>query len=162
MEETMSDKMIRRVLVPVDGSRLAEGIPPFILEIAGPLDLEVVLVRVVQPISPQAIEGTHHFTVDDVPTRLSEAREYLSPMAADVRRQGVRATTDVRYGEPVMQVVAAARDSEADLIAMTTHGRSGFGRLLFGSVAEAVLREAKIPVLMMRLTEREVAVAVAA
>ena len=60
------------------------------------------------------------------------------------------------------ELVAAAREPGADLIAMTTHGRSGFGRLLFGSVAEAVLRQAKIPVLLMRLTERQVSAVEAA
>jgi nucleotide-binding universal stress UspA family protein len=154
--------MYKRVLIPLDGSRLAEGILPFILQIARPLDLEVVLVYVVRPVMPQAIEGTTHFTVYDVATRLNEARKYLAPVAADLRRQGVRVTTDARSGEPVAEIVAAARESRADIIAMTTHGRSGLGRILFGSVAEAVLRQAEIPVLMMRLTEREAAAAEAA
>jgi len=52
--------MYRRVLVPLDGSRLAEGILPFVLQIAGPLDLEVALVRVVEPIMTQTLEGTGH------------------------------------------------------------------------------------------------------
>jgi nucleotide-binding universal stress UspA family protein len=147
--------MYKRVLVPLDGSPLAEGILPFILQIAGPLDLEVLLVRVMQPIMPQAIEGTRHFMVDDVATRLKEAREYLASVATDLRERGVRVTTDARHGEPVTELVAAARETGADLIAMTTHSRSGFGRLLLGSVAEAVLRRAEIPVLMMRLTERQ-------
>ena len=151
--------MYKRMLVPLDGSRLAEGILPFIIQIAGPLDLEVVLVRVVQPIVPLTLEGTGHFAVDDVPTRLREAREYLAPVAADLRERGVRVTTEARHGEPVTVLVAAARDVGADLIAMTTHGRSGLGRLLFGSVAEAVLRQAQIPVLMMRLTEQQVSAA---
>ena len=77
--------MYKRVLVPLDGSRLAEGILPFILLIAVPLDLEMVLVRVVQPTVPQAIEGTRHFVVDDTADRLKEAREYLAPVAADLR-----------------------------------------------------------------------------
>jgi len=144
--------MYKRVMVPLDGSPLAEGILPFILQIAGPLDLEVVLVRVVQPIPPQALEGTGHVVLDDVPARLREAREYLAPVAADLRSRGVRVTTEARHGDPVKELVAAARDAGADLIAMTTHGRSGVGRLLFGSVAEAVLRQANVPVLMMRLT----------
>ena len=148
--------MYKRVMVPLDGSRLAEGILPFILQIAGPLDLEVVLVRVVQPIPPQALEGTGHVVLDDVPARLREAREYLAPVAADLRGRGVRLTTDARHGDPVAELVAAARDAGADLIAMTTHGRSGVGRLLFGSVAEAVLRQANVPVLMMRLTGQPV------
>ena len=144
--------MYKRVMVPLDGSPLAEGILPFILQIAGPLDLEVVLVRVVQPIPPQALEGTGHVVLDDVPARLREAREYLAPVAADLRGRGVRVTTEARHGDPVKELVAATRDAGADLIAMTTHGRSGVGRLLFGSVAEAVLRQANVPVLMMRLT----------
>ncbi len=149
--------MYKRVLIPLDGSRLAEGILPFILQIAGPLDLEVVLVRVMQPIMPQAIEGTTQFTVDDVAARLDEARAYLAPIATDLRQRGVRVTSDVRHGQPVAEIVAAARETSVGLIAMTTHGRSGFSRLLFGSVAEAVLRHTEIPVLMMRLTERHVA-----
>jgi nucleotide-binding universal stress UspA family protein len=148
--------MYKRVLVPLDGSRLAEGILPFILPIAVPLDLELVLVRVVQPIVSQAIEGTRHAVVDDTAARLKEAREYLAPVAANLRGRGVRVTIDARHGQPATELVAAAREAGADLIAMTTHDRGGFGRLLFGSVAEAVLRQAKIPVLMMRLTEQQV------
>jgi nucleotide-binding universal stress UspA family protein len=154
--------MYKRVLIPLDGSRMAEGILPFILQIAGPLDLEVVLVFVAQPIMPQAVEGTTYFAVDDVAARLNEAREYLAPVAADLRRQGVRVTTDARHGDPVTEVVAAARETGAGIIAMTTHGRTGVSRLLFGSVAEAVLRQAEIPVLMMRLTESQVSAAAAA
>jgi nucleotide-binding universal stress UspA family protein len=145
--------MYKRALIPLDGSSMAERILPFLVQIAGPLDLEVVLVRVMPPIAPHAIEGTTYFTVDDVAARLAEAREYLAPLAADLRGRGVRATTDARHGEPVREIVAAAREHDADMIAMTTHGRSGVSRLLFGSVAEAVLREAEIPVLMMRDTE---------
>jgi nucleotide-binding universal stress UspA family protein len=129
---------------------MAERILPFIVQIAGPLDLEVVLMRAVPPIVPHAIEGTTYFAVDDVAARLAEAREYLAPLAADLRGRGIRATTDARHGQPVKEIVAAAREHGADMIAMTTHGRSGVSRLLFGSVAEAVLREAEVPVLMMR------------
>jgi nucleotide-binding universal stress UspA family protein len=144
--------MYKRALVPLDGSFMAERILPFIVQIAGPLDFEVVLVRVMPPIAPNAIEGSTYFAIDDVAARLAEAREYLAPLAADLRGRGVRAATDARHGEPVRELVAAAREHRADMIAMTTHGRSGVGRLLFGSVAEAVLREADIPVLMMRDT----------
>src|SRR5687767_13189422 len=98
--------MYRRVVVPLDGSPLAEGILPFILQIAAPLDLEVTLVRVMQSIMPQAIEGTRHFMVDDVAVRLKEARAYLASVAADLRERGVRVTTDARHGEPVTELVA--------------------------------------------------------
>lgn len=149
--------MYKRVTVPLDGSVVAEGIIPFIVDIAGPLDIEVVLLRVLVPIPPTVIEGSRHVEVEDVEKRRAEAEEYLAPLAMELRAKGVRVTTQVRRGEPAAEIIAAAREAGADLIAMTTHGRSGLGRLLFGSVAEAVLRHADIPVFLMRQTEAQVA-----
>jgi nucleotide-binding universal stress UspA family protein len=77
-------------------------------------------------------------------------------VAAELRGKGVRVTTTVRQGEPVDQILAVARDADADLIAMTTHGRSGLSRLLFGSIAAAVLVRAEVPVFMMRQTAAQV------
>ena len=149
--------MYRRAIVALDGSPVAEAILPFIVEIAGPLDLEVVLVRVNRPIPPEVIEGSRHVIVEDPETSRIDAEEYLAPLAVELRKKGVRASTQVRRGQPADEIVLAAREAGADLIAMTTHGRSGLGRLLFGSVAEAVLRESRLPVFLMRVTEAEVA-----
>ena len=149
--------MYRRAVVALDGSPVAEAIIPFILEIAGPLDMEVVLVRVNRPIPPEVIEGSRHVIVEDPETSRVDAEEYLAPLAVELRKKGVRVRTQVRRGQPSEEIVLAARETGADLIAMTTHGRSGFGRLLFGSVAEAVLRESRLPVFLMRVTEAQVA-----
>jgi nucleotide-binding universal stress UspA family protein len=146
----------KRTLVTLDGSPVAEAILPFITEIAGPLDMEVVLLRVVLPIAPQIVEGTRHVVLEDVEGRLAEAREYLAPLAAALSARGVRVRTEVRRGDPVSEIAEAAAEVGADLIAMTTHGRSGLGRLLFGSVAEAVLRQSDIPVFLMRFTKSSV------
>jgi nucleotide-binding universal stress UspA family protein len=147
----------KRAIVPLDGSPVAEAIIPFVLDIAGPLDMEVVLVRVLQPLPPQVIEGSRHVVVDDIQARRLDAEEYLAPIAVELRAKGIRTQTQVRRGDPAGEIVAAAHETSADLIAMTTHGRSGLGRLVFGSVAEAVLRRAQLPVFLMRLTEVEVA-----
>jgi len=147
----------RRAVVALDGSPVAEAIIPFILEIAGPLDMEVVLLRVNRPIPPEVIEGSRHVIVEDPETSRVDAEEYLAPLAVELRKKGVRVRTQVRRGQPSEEIVLAARETGADLIAMTTHGRSGFGRLLFGSVAEAVLRESRLPVFLMRVTEAQVA-----
>ncbi|MBI4269293.1 MAG: hypothetical protein A3F92_07115 [Candidatus Rokubacteria bacterium RIFCSPLOWO2_12_FULL_71_22] len=148
--------MYKRVTVPLDGSMVAEGIIPLMLEIAGPLDMEVVLLRVLVPIPPSVIEGSRHIEVEDVEKRRAEAEEYLAPIAAELRTKGVRVRTLVRRGEPASEIIAGAREAGSDLIAMTTHGRSGFGRLLFGSVAEAVLRHSEVPVFLMRQTAAQV------
>ena len=149
--------MYRRALVPLDGSTVAEAILPFVLEIAGPLDMDVVLLRVLEPIPPTVLEGARHVAFEDVEGRRAQAEAYLAPIAQDLRSRGVRAETAVRRGEPAAEIVEGAREAGADLIAMTTHGRSGLRRLVFGSVAEAVLRAANVPVFLMRQTDRQVA-----
>ena len=149
--------MYKRALVPLDGSSVAETIIPFILDIAGPLDMEVVLLRVVEPIPPMVIEGSRHVEVEDVEARRTDAEEYLAPIAVELRNKGVRVERRVRRGNPAEEIVAAARESGADLIAMSTHGRGGLGRLMFGSVAQAVLRHVDTPVFLMRATEAQVA-----
>ncbi len=149
--------MYRRALVPLDGSMVAEAIVPFILEIAGPLDMEVALLRVIVPTPPVVVEGGGPVAVDDVDKLRAAADEYLASVAGALRARGVRASTQVRFGNAVTEILAGARAVDADMIAMTTHGRGGLGRLLFGSVAEAVLRHAEIPVFLMRQTKKQVA-----
>lgn len=145
--------MYKRALIPLDGSKLAEAVIPFMLEIAGPLDMEIVLLTVVRPIPPQAYEASRHIVIDDADTRMREAHEDLRSVAGRLAAKGTRVATRVRYGQPAEEITAAAHAEGADLIAMSTHGRSGLGRLLFGSVAESVLREADVPVFLMRMTE---------
>jgi nucleotide-binding universal stress UspA family protein len=149
--------MYKRALVPLDGSSVAEAIIPFILDIAGPLDMEVVLLRVVEPIAPMVIEGSRHVEVEDIEARRTDAEEYLAPVAVELRNKGVRVESRVRRGNTAEEIVAAARETGADLIAMSTHGRGGLGRLMFGSVAQAVLGHVDMPVLLMRATEAQVA-----
>ena len=149
--------MYKRALIPLDGSPVAETIIPFIVDIAGPLDMEVVLLRVVEPIAPLVVEGSRHVEVEDVEARRADAEEYLEPIALELRNKAVRIQSRVRRGNPAEQIVAAARETGADLIAMSTHGRGGLGRLVFGSVAQAVLRHVETPVLLIRATEAQVA-----
>ena len=142
-----------KVLVPVDGSVVAEAVLPFIEQIAGPLDMQITLLRVV-PLTSLDVVGMAGDAVAGGPiVKELDAQGYLEPLVGALRAKGIRAGARVRIGDPSTEIVAAAKEIEADLIAMTTHGRSGLGRLLFGSVAESVLRTAPIPVFLMRMTE---------
>jgi universal stress protein A len=138
----------KRVLVALDGSSSAEAVLRFLLEIAGPLDMTLLLLSVLEPIPPALADRAMVF--DDIERRRRDAEEYLAPLAATLRARGISVTSSVRCGRPADEIVAAARENNADLIAMATHGRTGLGRLLFGSVAEAVLRKAPVPVFMIR------------
>lgn len=149
--------MYERALVPLDGSTTAEGVIPFILQIAGPLGLDVTLLRVVIPAPRAAAVEVGPVVLENTDKLCAQAEAYLVPFATELRANSIRVTTHVRRGEPAQEILACVRDSKADLIIMTTHGRTSFSRLLFGSVAEAVLRHADVPVLLMRQTQAEIA-----
>jgi nucleotide-binding universal stress UspA family protein len=80
------------------------------------------------------------------------AKRYLVGVESRLSKKGLRVRTGTAFGRPAEEILAAAKATGADLIAMATHGRSGLGRILFGSVAEAVLRASPVPVLMIRMT----------
>jgi nucleotide-binding universal stress UspA family protein len=145
--------MYHRVLIPLDGSELAETIVPFAEKVAGPLDAEVVLLRVVEPVAPgEAMASAGLLPPDTLPLREAEAGEYLAAVVHRLGAKGLRVRSVVRVGFPATEIVATAAAAGCDLIAMSTHGRTGLRRVLFGSVAESVLRTAPVPVLMVRTT----------
>lgn len=152
-------KRLHRALIPLDGSATAAAIIPAFLELALALKLEVVLLQVLARVTPQVTEGvgTRGIIVDPMERLQQEAEAYLGRYADDLCARGLAARTAVRIGDAATEIVQGAREHQVDLIAMTTHGRSGLSRLFFGSVAEAVLRRASVPVFLMRITEAEAA-----
>jgi nucleotide-binding universal stress UspA family protein len=148
----------RRVLVPLDGSPLAEAVLPFVSSLARPLGLEIALLRVIPIVTPKVVEGgTRRIILDQGERLREEAEVYLRGVAGSLVADGFRVTTTVRTGEAAPEIVAGARECQVDLIGMMTHGRTGLGRLFFGSVAEAVLRHAAVPVFVVRATEAQLA-----
>jgi nucleotide-binding universal stress UspA family protein len=88
---------------------------------------------------------------------VAEAEGYLTHVAQRIRAQGFgRLETSVWYGPAPYAIVEAAERHHADLIVMTTHGRSGLGRLILGSVAETVLRGTRTPILLLRASQAPV------
>jgi acetoin utilization protein AcuB len=145
----------KRAVVPLDGSPFAEAILAFLRQIAGPLDMEVILLRVVAPQAMAPIEEPPRVLIRELEMQRVDAEEYLAHLARDLRNRGVRVDTRVNRGEAAHEILAVARETAADLIAMCTHDRSGFSRFVFGSVAEAVVRRADIPVLLLGPAEIE-------
>jgi nucleotide-binding universal stress UspA family protein len=146
--------MYERVLVPLDGTERAEAILPIVEQMAGPLDAEFILFRVVEPISPgEAMASAGVVTPDTFLARELDAKRYLHEVERRLSKKGLRVRAQVVIGPPVEEILAAAKATGADLIAMATHARSAVGRIFFGSVAEAVLHASPVPVLMIRMTE---------
>ncbi len=140
--------MFKRILVPLDGSRLAEAILPEVAELARAIRAEVVLLRVAIAHVFPGIDPIH--LADEEVRVVQEAEGYLSRVAERLAREAIGVKTTVRYGEAAAEIVDQVATEGADLVAMSTHGRSGLSRLVMGSVAEEVVREARVPVLLLR------------
>ena len=133
------------ILVPLDGSRLAEGALDTAIGYARD-GATVVLLRAAEA------HGTPFADPAEAQVAaIREAEDYLAGVAARIRRAGATdVETSVWYGPPVEAITDAAKYRKADLIVMSTHGRSGLGRLVLGSVAESVLRATSTPILLLR------------
>jgi nucleotide-binding universal stress UspA family protein len=137
--------VFQRILVPLDGSRLAEAILPDVLELAAQQRAEVVLLRVALAHALPGVELTEAQV-----HAVEEAERYLADVEHGLADRGIRVSSAVRYGRAAEEILDHARTSDIDLIAMSTHGRNGIERVLLGSVAERVLREAPVPVFLRR------------
>jgi nucleotide-binding universal stress UspA family protein len=138
----------RHLLVPLDGSPLAEQVLTPALEVARTLAADVALLRVVEMPSEGRPAG-----LDPAMLRRCEveARGYLEEVAGRLRESGVRVTTRVVVDRrPAAAILEAAEAHDGTLIALATHGRGGLARLLLGSVADKVIRGATAPVLVYR------------
>jgi nucleotide-binding universal stress UspA family protein len=140
--------MYRHILIPTDGSELAERGMAHGLALAKSLGTKVSIIFVVEPFS----EMTGQLR-DAVATyaelRKKEATSALDRAANAAKEAGVSCrTVQVENGQPHQAIIAAAEDKGCDLIVMSSHGRSGLSMLLIGSVTNKVLANAKTPVLV--------------
>ncbi len=139
--------MFRQMLVPLDGSRLAEAVLPVTAAFARALGAKVTLLHVVEPAAPPTVHGDVHLT------QATEAEAYLRGVVGWMAAQGVHAEMVVDQGGDVAATIASrAASLEAGLIILCTHGRGEVRVLLFGRVAEQVLARGTIPVLLMAPT----------
>lgn len=150
--------MYKRILVALDGSEGSEQVLPWVRGLALPDGASVVLLHVCPEPTPVVEQGQVVSFVDQEEARLrEEAVEYLARAARGLGPSGLPSEMMVRFGEPGEKILEAAREAEADLIALATRARSGLGRLLHGSVSSRVLRSAGVPVLLLRREERRAA-----
>ena len=135
----------KKIVVPLDGSALAETAIAAAVRMAKEQHATLVLVRAVEA------PWLHGEWIVDAQVRVvREAEEYLGMIADRLRGAGVTVETSVWYGAPAVSIIDAAKAQGAGLIVMTSHGRTGLSRLIMGSVAEAVLRGTTIPILLLR------------
>jgi nucleotide-binding universal stress UspA family protein len=146
--------MYKHLLVTLDGTPRSEAVVPHALDVAKTMRAEITLLRVVDAVAAEWSErGAMGKTQAESTIRslfADQAQAYLERVAQQIARNDVRVHTLVKQGPPARQIINAAKELEVDAIAMSTHSRRGINRLMFGSVAEQVLHETNLPVLLVR------------
>ena len=146
--------MFKHILVTLDGSARAESVIPHAIDIGRSMGAEVTLLRIVDATTSGWGERGAVGKAAEVPANslyFEQAKSYLDRVGAQMRSSGVKTHSVVKQGAPARQIVQTAKEADADAIVMATHSRRGLNRLMFGSVAEAVLHESHLPILLVRV-----------
>ena len=138
------------VVLPLDGSELAEAALPYAEGLARVLSLDILLVRVVRTGYPFSFPEMAATLPDTTEVVVREATAYISGVAQDLRNKGLSVRTQVLRGAPAIALLELAQATPQNLIVMTSHGRSGLSRWMLGSVAEALVRGSGDPVLIVQ------------
>lgn len=144
--------MYKRIIVPLDGSALAEHALAHATAQAQRFEAEMVLLKVLEPLpeatlsSPASVRRAEQLSAQ-------LARDYLESVADRIRKQGVPVKVALLEGRPYLEIVRFASEPDADMIVISTRGHSGWSRWLLGSVADRVVRGATVPVLLVQCQE---------
>ncbi len=154
--------MFERILVPLDGSKVAEAALPVVEELVAKLSpvakIEVTLLQVVTSLTHWVVAGDAGapvpYTEQEVNLIRKEAQAYLDRTAERLRSKGAVVQTKLGIGNAAQEILRISEEVHADMVAMSTHGRTGLGRWAFGSVTERVLRAGTLPVLLVRVPKK--------
>jgi nucleotide-binding universal stress UspA family protein len=146
--------MYEKILVPLDGSELAEVSLPYAEELASKLKTEAILLQVVPRAyhvysAYEAVSQVAYTDEEMKPLRAS-AEDYLKEVADGLKNKGISTRTEVRVGIAADEIIKLADETDTGVVTMSTHGRSGISRWALGSVADKVVRGTKQPVVLIR------------
>lgn len=140
------------ILVPLDGSKRAERILPHVDGLAKCLGSTLIFLQVVPPayymMDPQV--SFVDVNIEETRWRVEEAQKYLEKLKTEYDLKGINIETLVEQGPVVETIIKVARREDVGMISLASHGRSGLGRVFYGSVAAGVLNQVRRPILMVR------------
>ncbi len=147
--------MYKTILVPLDGSHRAETILAHAEALATRFQAKIVLLQVVEPsvsvVTPY--DMVPYYDPKEAERMTAEAKGYLAGKEGELAKLGIQVKSCVESGPVVTGILEVAERENADLIAMASHGRTGIGRVFYGSVAAGVLHKADRPLLLIRSDE---------
>lgn len=154
--------VLNKALVPLDGSKEGEAVIPYIEELASRLNVKVILLQVLATgYQTPNVQGYYDYVVfseRQMESSKTYIRDYLNKVGAPLKQKGitvdieVRTTIDIKSVNAAEEIINFADKTQVDMVAMSTHGRSGVGRWVLGSVADRVLHEGNTPLLLVRET----------
>ena len=154
--QTEGEASLKKVIVPLDGSQLAEKVLPYVVDLAKKIALEVVFLRAYALPATMSAEEYGAYSEELINQLEAEAKEYLAAKIAEVEKKSLKNVAPVvELGYGAEQITAYARRTPDNFIAMCTHGRSGVTRWVMGSVTERVVRHSGDPVLIIRASTGE-------
>ena len=150
--------MYERILVPLDGSKVGEAALPYIGDLVSKfkpgVKVEITLFQVVSSLTHYVVAGEASVPVTYTEAEVAElkkrALDYLEKTAEVLKSRDATVRTKVAVGDAAGEIIKAAEEGNVDLIAMSTHGRSGISRWAFGSVTDKLLRAGLVPMLTVR------------
>jgi nucleotide-binding universal stress UspA family protein len=142
--------MYQKILLPLDGSTFSESIVPVAqgLVADGGGSAELILYSVVEPFRNQPSGSSDDWNERMMKEAEQVSRNYLEQVAERLKAGGCKTKVVVEFGEPAQAILDFVEKNGVDLIVMSTHGRSGLARLVFGSVAQRIVHHAAVPVLV--------------
>ncbi len=149
---------IRSILLPTDFSECGNYALSYAASLARTFDASIICVHVIEPMVPTVgYSGmTEPLPLADITEQLEDSAERELPKIAECEEcAGLEVEELIVHGEAAAEIVRVAKDRNVDLIVVSSHGRTGWGRILFGSTAEAVVRHASCPVLVVKPSQQE-------
>lgn len=148
--------MIKKILIPLDGSKMAENVLPYVEELAQKLNAEAVFISITN-----RLQGYWPFEDASQPDKVTlvpqgtctmeeMAANYLSEAVKGLERKGIKITKEVICGKTAQEIVFYANDNHCDLIILSSHGRSGLSGLTQGNVTARILKLATVPVMVVK------------
>lgn len=144
----------KHILLPLDGSKTAESALPYVEALAANLGARVTLIRIISPLIEQYAGPPEGFVVDyngKIMMALEEeAKDNLNQTAKYLREKGISVASSMSVGSPTLEILNFIDKQKVDLVVMSTHGRTGVGRFVLGSIADKLLHSVEVPLLLIR------------
>lgn len=147
--------MYKKILVPLDGSELAEKVLPFAREIASRLGADIVFLHAYSPQESEPRDFYKSYIQEKVELLQKDLRETAGKSKSRRQSGPAKVEGEIVNGHPAEEILHYAEEKKVDLILMATHGRSGISRWAIGSAADKVLRSSAVPVLLIRANASE-------